>query len=168
MVDTEDTLTPASTGPAADMVKTAVVGTVSTEHDIEMSTSCAGVVNAQGDASVTQGGAGVIIAHGDVQAHQTGAAALFASSVTGDHVYNCVTVASDVSASRSWIGIALSPKMRVSDDSRVIVGPVAALIIAVAALGIFGIVAAFGVIAARRALAWRPRVPQVSWHRMGE
>lgn len=154
--------------PENDSVKTAIVGTVTSAQDVEISTSCIGVVNAQGSASVSQTGAGAIIARGDVAATQSGAAALFANSVAGDHTYSAVTVASDVAVSRSWIGIALSPKMQVSDDSRVIVGPVAALIIVVAALGVFGVVAAFGVLAAKRALAWRPKVPSVSWHRMDE
>lgn len=149
-------------------VKNTIVGTVASEHDIELSTSCAGVVSAQGDASVSQSGAGAIVAHGDVRTHQTGVAALLASAVEGDHLYSGVAVASDISVSRSWVGIALAPKMQVSDDSRIIVGPIAALILAAAILGVFGIVAALGVIATKRALAWRPKVPAVSWHRMGE
>lgn len=154
--------------PGTDSVKTAIVGTVTSEQDVEISASGAGVVSAQGSASVSRAGAGVIIASGDVAANRSGAAMLFANSVAGDHTYNAVTVAGDVAVSRSWIGVALSPKMQVADDSRVIVGPAAALVIVVAALGVFGVVAALGVLAARRALAWRPKVPSVSWHRMGE
>lgn len=157
-----------NTGSVADSVKNTIVANVTSEHDVEISTSCTGVVSAEGNSAITQSGAGAIIARGDVEATQSGSVALVASSVTGDHTYSVVTLASDVAVSRSWIGVALSPRMQVSDDSRVLIGPIAALIIVVAALGVFGIVAVFGVLAAKRAIAWRPKVPAVSWHRMGE
>ncbi|MDY0087346.1 MAG: hypothetical protein RBS78_02150 [Coriobacteriia bacterium] len=168
MPDTKDLQEADGSAVLADVVRNTIVGTVTSAHDAEITTSCAGVVSAQGDASVKRSGAGAIIAHGGVETHKTAVAALLASAVEGNHVYNGVTVASDISVSRSWVGIALAPKMQVSDDSRVIVGPAAALILAAAILGVFGIVAALSVMATRRALAWRPKMPSVSWHRMGE
>ncbi len=151
-----------------EVVKNTMVANVTTDGDVEVGTSCVGIVNAEGGATITQSGVGAILARADAQATQVGSAAIVANSVSGDRIYNVATVASDVTVSRSWIGVALSPRMQVSDDSRVIVGPLAALIIVVALLGVFGIVAAVGVVAAKRALAWRPKVPSVSWHRMGE
>jgi hypothetical protein len=157
-----------NTGSVTDTVKNTIVANVTSAHDVEIGTSLTGVVNAEGDSAITQSGAGAIVARGDAEVSRSGSVALVASSVSGDHTYSAVTLASDVAVSRSWIGVALSPRMQVSEDSRVLVGPVAALIIVVAALGVFGIVAVFGVLAAKRALAWRPKVPAVSWHRMGE
>jgi len=154
--------------PAVEAVKNTIVASITSEGGVDVSTSGVGILNAEGDATVSQSGAGAIVTRGDAAVHQSGSAAIVANSVGGDRVYNLATVAREVSVSRSWIGVALSPKMQVSEDSRVIVGPVAALIIVVALLGAFGIVAAVGVVAAKRALAWRPKVPSVSWHRMGE
>jgi hypothetical protein len=125
-------------------------------------------VNSQGKASIDQSGAGAIIVQGPVEATRSGALAIVASSVSGDHAYSAVAVGSDVSLSKSWVGVALSPRMQVSENSRVIIGPIAALIIAVAIFGVFGVAAALGVVVVRRAMTWRPKVPAVSWHRMGE
>lgn len=154
--------------PTGDSIRYTALGSLASEREVSMSMSCAGIVNSQAAASLEQSGAGAVIAQGPVEATRSGAVAIVATSVSGDHAYSCVTVASDISLSRSWVGVALSPRMQLSEDSRVIIGPVAALIIAVAILGVFGIVAALGAVAVRRALTWRPKVPSVSWHRMGE
>jgi hypothetical protein len=151
-----------------DTIKYTALGSLASERDVSMSMSFAGIVNSQGEASIDQGGAGAIIVQGPVEATRSGAVAIVASSVNSDHAYSAVAVGSDVSLRRSWIGVALSPRMQVSEDSRVIIGPMAALIIAVAIFGLFGIAAALGVVVVRRAMTWRPKVPSVSWHRMGE
>ncbi|MDH4139802.1 MAG: hypothetical protein OEV43_04455 [Coriobacteriia bacterium] len=153
---------------AKTTVRNSVASSVVAEHDAEVTGSLAGVVNAQGDATVSQTGSLAIMARGDVEATQTGAGAIVSRSMSGEGIYSCIAAAGDMSVRRGWIGVAISPKMEVSEDSRVFIGPRAAFIIAAAILGIFGIVAAFGVIAARKAMGWRPKVPSVSWHRMGE
>jgi hypothetical protein len=151
-----------------DTIKYTALGSLASERDVSVSMSCAGIVNSQGEASVDQSGVGAIIAQGPVQATRSGAVAIVASNLSGDHAYSAVAVGSDVSLSKSWVGVALSPRMQVSEDSRVLIGPIAALIIAVAIFGVFGIALALGVVVVRRAMTWRPKVPAVSWHRMGE
>ncbi|MDP2182132.1 MAG: hypothetical protein Q8K99_06150 [Actinomycetota bacterium] len=141
---------------------------VVSERDVEVTASFAGIVNAQGGATLNQSGACTIFAQGNVDANQAGAAAIVTRTLSGEGVYAGAIVAGDVSVGKSWVGLVLSPNMQVSEDSRVIIGPVAALIIALAIFGVFGVVAALGFFAARRAMTWRPRVPAVSWHRMGE
>ncbi len=153
---------------AGDSVKGTIVASVASERDIEISTSCAGIVNSQGETVMRRSGAAALISQGDLEATQCGAVALVAGDLTGDQTYSALTVASDVNVSRSWIGVALSPRLQVSEGSRVIIGPVAALIISCAILGVFGIAAWLFAMALRRALAWRPKMPSVSWHRMGE
>jgi hypothetical protein len=79
-------------------------------------------------------------------------------------------VASEVRISRGWVGIVASPNVELSEDSRVIIGPAAALIIAAAVLGVFGIAVVLAGVLARRASQWRPNipVPSLSWKRSGE
>ena len=149
-------------------IKKGAVGSVASERDVSMSMSCAGIVTSAGKTSISQGGVGAIIAQGPVEATRSGTLAIVANSVIGDHAYSAVAVGSNVSLNESWIGVALSPRLQVSEDSRVIIGPLAALIISVALLGVFGIVAVLVAVAVRRALTWRPKVPSVAWHRMGE
>jgi len=145
-----------------------VVASVTSAGEARISSSIAGFVSAQGDASVAQSASAVVLAQGNSDIEQSAVAALVTRTMTGDRVYNAASVSGEMSVSRSWIGVALTPRLQVSEDSRVIIGPVGALIIATAIFGVFGILAALGYFAARRAMQWRPKVPAVSWHKMGE
>lgn len=154
--------------PAEESNISGLAASVAGNEDVNVATSLCGVVNAQGDAALTQSAAAAILAQGNTDVTQSAVAAIVTRTMTGEGVYNAASVSGDMSVSRSWIGVALTPRLQVSEDSRVIIGPVGALIIAVAIFGVFGILAALGYFAARRAMQWRPRVPSVSWHRMGD
>lgn len=161
---------PTPTEPRDAEVRTGIVPSVSASHDVSLTTSVAGVVNAQGDASLNQSGACAVVSQGNVGVSQAGAGIVIAQSFAGESFGGGVVVSNDVRVSKGWVGVALSPKLEVADDSRVIIGPAAAAIIALAMFGIFGVVVAGGVYAARRAAQWRPKLPMpsVSWRRLGE
>lgn len=166
MTDGTATTSEAPTTRKAD-VQTGFVPSVTASHDANLTTSFAGVVNAQGDANLNQGAAGAVVAQGDVSVTQAGAAAIVGRAITGENIGGAVLVGSEVSVKNAWVGVALSPNLEVSEDSRVIIGTKAAIIIAVAMFGIFGIAAVLAVLGARRAMAWRPNLPMpsIQWRR---
>ena len=145
-----------------------VVASVAAPGQVNVTTSLAGFVNAQGDANVHQSATSVVLAQGNADVDQSAVCALVTRTMTGERVYTAAAVSGEMSVSRSWVVVALTPRLSVSEDSKVIIGPVGALIIAAAIFGVFGVVMGLGYYAARRAMQWRPRVPAVSWHRMGE
>jgi len=158
------------TTPAEETNETTrgAVASVASPGEARVTSSIAGFVNAQGDATLAQSASAVVLSQGNADIERSAVAALVTRTMTGDRVYNAASVSGEMSVSRSWIGVALTPHLQVSEDSRVFIGPVGALIIAAAIFGVFGILAALGYFAARRAMHWRPKVPAVSWHRMGE
>lgn len=156
--------------PAAADTETArtVAAQVSTPGNASVTASLAGFVSAQGDATVYQSAATVVVAQDNADIDQSAVCALVTRTMTGERVYTAAAVSGEMSVSRSWVVVALTPRLSVSEDSKVIIGPVGALIIAAAIFGVFGIVTVLGYYAARRAMQWRPKVPVLEWHRMGE
>ncbi|MEI7815069.1 MAG: hypothetical protein WCJ13_09790, partial [Coriobacteriia bacterium] len=62
-----------------------------------------------------------------------------------------------------FVGVLLTPQANIAEDSRVLIGTKAALIIAAALLGGFGLVAVVMALGVRRVMSWRPQinVPQL-------
>ncbi|MBI5231043.1 MAG: hypothetical protein HY876_02635 [Coriobacteriales bacterium] len=162
----EDSSTQASPDGDAS-VQASVVPNVTAAHDANLTSSLAGVVNSQGDADLNQSGAGAVIAQGAVGISQGGAAAIVSRSVAGESMGTGIVVANDVRISRGWIGVVASPNVEISDDSRVLIDPRAALIIAVAIFGVFGLAVVMAAMFARRAMQWRPKIPMpsIQWRR---
>jgi hypothetical protein len=85
------------------------------------------------DLTVNQGGAHLMLTRGDATIHQGGANALGARgsvSITQGGAF--FTAARAVTASRSYLGVVLAPSVEISDDSRVLLGPVPAIALGVA------------------------------------
>lgn len=165
---TDEIVMASSQSDTEHQVRHKIAARVESARDVQVITSLAGIVAVKGDARLEQTGAGAIAVEGDVDANQSIAGALVGQNVTGERVFTGAAVARDLSVRNSRIGLALAGKMQVSDDSRVLIGPVAALIFVGAILGFFGLVVLAGVFAVRSARAWRPSMPSVSWHRMGD
>lgn len=162
-------MSPDITSPAEESAATTrgATASIATPGQADVRSSIAGFVSAQGDATLSQSASVGVLSQGNADIDQSAVAALVTRTMTGDRVYNAASVSGEMSVSRSWIGVALTPRLSVSEDSRVIIGPVGALIIAAAIFGVFGVLVALGYFAARRAMQWRPRVPALTWHRMG-
>jgi hypothetical protein len=67
-------------------------------------------------------------------------------------------VTGDADIKSSWVGIVISAKTTVSEDSRVLISTKAALIIALALFGGFGLVALAISLGVRRIMHWRPSI----------
>lgn len=163
-------MSPDNLSPAEENIEAArgAVVSIAAPGEANVRSSIAGFVSAQGDATLSQSASVGLLAQGNADIDQSAVAALVTRTMTGDRVYNAASVSGEMSVSRSWIGVALTPRLTVSENSRVIIGPVGALIIAAAIFGVFGVLVALGYFAARRAMQWRPQVPALSWHRMGD
>ena len=96
--------------------------TVSAEGNISLERAAAVTVRAEEDASLTNGGAAAIVAGGDMEVINGGAQVLVAGGdvqiSNGGAQY--VIAGDSVTASKAFIGIAITDKLNLSEDSRVL------------------------------------------------
>lgn len=128
----------------------------SVDGDAEVTASAVPILSAKGDATFRQAYASAFIAGGDVKIVQGGAPLILGKSVDIEQGGAIAMVTGEASVKRGFIGVLLSPRADVSDDSRVVVGPKAALIIGAVLLGGFGLVALAIFFGAKRVASWRP------------
>ena len=140
-----------------------LVGVATVGNDAEITTSAAGLVSAGRDASIHQAVAWGVVGKGDVSIDQGASMLAVAHDYSVQSGVAGVVVATEATVSRGWIGFLLAPKATLSDDSRVLIGTIPALIIGGAIVLGFGILAVAGVRTARSALAWRPKLPGLKW-----
>jgi hypothetical protein len=134
------------------------VGVASVEGDADVGTSFVGVVSAKGDTTIHQSVAGAVIGGESVSVSQGGSPVLISRAISMNTGAGGAILAGEANVQRGWIGVLLTPKATISEDSRVLIGPAAALILSVAVLGGFGIAAYFAARGAKRMLAWRPQL----------
>lgn len=134
------------------------IGVVTAEGDAEVNTSMVPLFVAKGDASFHQAYASAFIAGGTVDVRQGGSPIIVGKQLSVEQGGGLVMLASEAQVSRGFVGLLVSPNATVSDDSRVLLSTKAALIIAAALLGGFGIIAVVMVLGVRRVMQWRPQI----------
>jgi hypothetical protein len=134
------------------------VGFANVSGDATITASAAPVVYAKGNISVRQSYTSAVLAGGDMDISQAGAPLIIGKQLNVDQGGALVMLSGESSVSNGFVGVLLSPKATVSDDSRVLVSTKAALIIAAALLGGFGLVALVMVLGVRRVMTWRPQI----------
>jgi hypothetical protein len=112
----------------------------------------------KGNATIQQSYASAMIVSGETKMHQAASPLIIGRVVDMSQTGACAVLASEANISRSWVGMVLSTKTNVSDDSRVIISTKAAMIIALALFGGFGLVALVGWLGVRRVMHWRPTI----------
>jgi hypothetical protein len=139
------------------------VGFASVSGDASLTASAAPIVYAKGDISVRQCYTSAVLAGGDMDISQAGAPLIVGKKLDVSQGGALVMLSGESMVSNGFVGILLTPKATVADDSRVLIGTKAALIIAAALLGGFGLVALVMVLGVRRVMSWRPQinVPQL-------
>ncbi len=139
------------------------VGFASVSGDASLTASAAPIVYAKGDVSVRQCYTSAVLAGGDMDITQAGAPLIVGKKLDVSQGGALVMLSGESMVSNGFVGILLTPKATVADDSRVLIGTKAALIIAAALLGGFGLVALVMVLGVRRVMTWRPQisVPQL-------
>jgi hypothetical protein len=134
------------------------IGLANIEGDAHISVSAVPILRTTGGATFSQAYASAVIVGGDMEIHQAAAPVIIGKSMDATQLGAAVVVTGDADIKRSTIGFLLSRNATVSDDSRVLLGTKAAIIIAAALLGGFGFVAIAMVMSARRISEWRPSI----------
>lgn len=136
-------------------------------HDVDANASLIGAANAEHDMVISKSAVLIANIEGNVDIDRSFADVIVAGDVTGENFGTAVLVTRAADIQRGWVGLAITPNLQVSEDSRVIIGPKAALIIAIALFGIFGIMMMLMYEAAHRVMSWRPSLPSVHWREWG-
>jgi len=134
------------------------VGFVSTGGDATITASASPIVHAKGDIHVRQAYTSAVIAGGDMEISQAFAPIILGKQLSVHQGGGVVMLAGDAKVSNGFVGVLLSPRAEISDDSRVLLSTKAALIIAAALLGGFALVAVVIALGARRVMSWRPSI----------
>jgi hypothetical protein len=128
------------------------LGNVSVEGGATVSASMVGMLSA-GDVTLRQSAVGAVMADGDASVSQAFSPLIVGRRVETSGTVNCLTVAEESSATRSWIGLMAARNATLLEGSRVLIDWRAALILGLVVLGGFGIVAVVVWLAARRVIA---------------
>jgi len=96
-------------------------------ESVVMTESGAGLITVEGPTEMSQAGAGVIVADGGAKMFQSGSGVIVANSVT---------------AEESFVGVLVAGEAAFSDDSRVLISGLNAVILGAVAGIVFGLVAA--------------------------
>ena len=134
------------------------IGLANIEGDAQISVSAVPILRTTGGATFTQAYASAVIVGGDMEIHQAAAPVIIGKSLDATQVGACVVVSGDADVKRSTVGLLLSRNATVSEDSRVLLGTKAALIIACALFGGFAFVAIAMIMSAQRVAEWRPEI----------
>lgn len=144
---------------AEDMSVTGcAIGYAPIEGDAEITASAVPLMRINGDAVFKQAYASAFIASGMVDMKQAATPVMLTREAELEQSAAALMVAGDVVVQRSAVGIVLSGKTHISEDSRVLISTKAAIIIAIAILSGFGIVALLMVLGAREVASKRPRL----------
>jgi hypothetical protein len=139
------------------------VGFANVSGDATLTASASPIVYSKGNISVRQSYTSAVLAGGDMDITQAGAPLIIGKQLSVRQGGALVMLTGESTVSNGFVGVLLSPKATISDESRVLISTKAALIIAAALLGGFGLVALVMVLGVRRVMAWRPQisVPQL-------
>lgn len=139
------------------------VGFANVTGDATLTASAAPVVYAKGNVTVRQSYTSAVLAGGDMDISQAGAPLIIGKRLDVQQGGALVMLSGESAVTNGFVGVLLTPKATIAEDSRVLIGTKAALIIAAALLGGFGLVAVVMVLGVRRVMSWRPQisVPQL-------
>ena len=140
------------------------VGLAQVSGDAHVTASYVGIMTAKQGGSIQQSYASAVIMGGDTAIRQAGAPLIIGRTMNIEQGGGGVLVGSDVKAKNSVIGVVISGRSEISEDSKVIIGTKAAVIIAAAILGGFAVVAVVMAMGTKRIADWgrgikKPELP---------
>jgi hypothetical protein len=136
------------------------IGAAAIDGDATITASMVPAMMTRGDLTFQQSYASAVIVGGagDTKVHQAFAPLIVGKTMDVTQAGACALVTGEADIKSSWVGIVLSPKTTVSDNSRVFISTKAALIIALALFGGLGLVALAITFGVRRIMHWRPSI----------
>ena len=132
------------------------VGLAQVAGNANVSASMVPLMVAKQNISFSQGYASAVIAGGETHVKQAFAPIIIGRTMEIDSGGGAVLVGGDVNVRNGFVGVILSRSTTASDDTRVLIGTRAAIIIAAAVLGGFALVAVVMMLGVKRVTAWRP------------
>lgn len=143
------------------------IGFANVSGDASLTASAAPIVYSKGDVSLRQCYTSAVIAASEMNVSQAGAPLIIGKKLDVRQGGAMVMLSGESTVSNGFVGVLLAPKATVAEDSRVLIGTKAALIIAAALLGGFGLVALVMVVGARQIVSWRrqltaPHMPKLA------
>lgn len=134
------------------------VGMAKVGGDVHAQLSVLGLTTASGNAELHQSYASAFVAGDTMSVSQAAVPLGLARTITFEQSGAIVAASGETTVHRSFVGLLLSGRTEVAEDSRVLVGTRAAVIIACALLGGFGLVALAIFVGAKRVSNWRPTI----------
>ncbi len=138
------------------------IGIASTGGDVNLQLSALGLAAAKGSGSMRQSYASAFVASEQLALSQSAVPLGIARTITFEQSGALVSASAETTVRRGFIGILLSGRTDVAEDSKVLLDTRGALILAAALLGGFGLVAAAMFFGARRLSQWRPSISMPS------
>lgn len=135
-----------------------VVGMASVSGDLDAQLSVVGLAAAKGNGSVRQSYVSGFVASDGLAVSQSAVPLGVAKTIIFEQSGALATVSGETTVRRGFVGLVLSGKTDVAEDSRVLLDTKGALILAAALLGGFGLIAVALYYGARRLSAWRPTI----------
>ena len=159
--DVQANLSAMGTVSAGSLTATgSAIGAASVDGDATITASMVPALMTRGDTTFQQSYASAVIVGGgaETKLHQAFAPLIVGKTMELTQSGGGVLVTGEAEMKQSWVGIVLSPKTTVSEDSHVIVSTKAAIIIAAALFGGLGLVALAVTFGVRRVMHWRPSI----------
>jgi hypothetical protein len=135
-----------------------VVGFTSAGRDATITASAAPIVHAKGDIQIRQAYTSAVIAGGDMEISQAFSPIIVGKQLLVQQGGACVAISGEAEINNGFVGVLLSPKANISEDSSVLLSTKAAIIIAAALLGGLALVAMVMSLGVRRVMRWRPEI----------
>jgi len=117
------------------------IGLARIDGDVDITFSAVGLATVQGNASLSQSYVSGFVASDNLNVSQAATAAALARTITFEQGGAAVAVSGDTTVRRGFVGLLLSGKTDIAEDSRVLISGWGLAVLAVAVLGGFGIVA---------------------------
>ena len=133
------------------------IGYAPIEGDATITASAVPLIKVDGDAVFKQAYASAFIAGGAIDMKQAATPVMLTRAAELEQSATCLMIAGETAVERSAVGVLISGRASISDDSRVLISTKAAIIIALAVLGGFGLVALVMVLGAQQVASKRPR-----------
>lgn len=147
------------------------IGMARVDGDAEARLSWVGLMNSKGASSMNQSYASAFVASEEIRMSQAASAMTIARTVTFEQSGSVLTISGNAEVRRGFIGVLLAPKADIAEDTRILISGRGLLVIALAMLGGFGLIALAMVYGANRVTSWRPNIslPELpSWARRGQ
>lgn len=146
------------------------IGMARVTGDAEARLSWVGLMTSKNSATMHQSYSSAFVAADELKMSQAASAMAVARTVTFEQSGAVVSISGNAEVKGGFIGVLLAPKADIAEDTRILISGRGLLVLALAVLGGFGLVAIALAYGAERFSSWRPNLslPELpSWSKRG-